>query len=230
MKGRLSSDWEVEKWCVQVTVLIRSYWGKAKSNNLKREARAHWEIEDWSMCVGLRTGEKRKQLIQQNVDKWERVESNAWVEKLTLAFVKNISFFTRSIDGEKEILKGRNVRMFSLNSFCFFCKIKCEQAGNHSTIPTGEKDSWQGRVKLGSDESISHVLNTVPNNILGAVKDVKYGWHNACPWRETHIQTSLKIRKSLQTKLLFAAKHKSNLTEELREQWRSWEKLHALCG
>lgn len=230
MKGRLSSDWEVEKWCVQVTVLIRSYWGRAKSNNLKREARAHWEIEDWSMCVGLRTGETRKQLIQQNLCKWERVESNAWVEKLTLALVKNMSFFTRSIDGERAILKGRNVRTFSLNSFCFFCKIKCELDGDHSTIPTRGKDSWQGRVKLGSDASISHVLNTVPNNMLGAVGDVKHGWRNSCPRRDTHIQTSLKIRKSLQTKLLFAAKHKSNLMEELGERWRSWEKLHALCG
>ena len=69
------------------------------------------------------------------------MDSYARVEKLTLALVKNMSFFTRSIDGEREILKGRNVRTFSLNGFCFFCKIKCKPDGDHSTIPTGEKDS-----------------------------------------------------------------------------------------
>ena len=182
------------------------------------------------MC---RTEDRRKKGNNWYSKIWasERVESNAPGEELTLALVKNMSFFTRSIDGARNF-EGcwGNVRIFSLDNFCFFCKIKCEQDGNHSTIPTGEKDRWQGRVRLGSDASISHVLNTVSNNMPRAVGDVKYGWHNSCPRRETHIQTSLKIRKSLQTKLLFPAKHKSNLMEELGEWWRSWEKLHALFG
>lgn len=59
----------------------------------------------------------------------------------------------------------------------------CGRDGNHSTIPIGEKDRWQGRVRLGSDESINHALNIVFNNVLDAVEDIKYVWCDSCPQR-----------------------------------------------
>lgn len=65
--------------------------------------------------------------------------------------------------------------MFSPNSLCLLCEMKCENDGDHSTVPSrGEKDRRQGSRRAGSDESIHHVPSTVFITGLGAAGDIKY--------------------------------------------------------
>lgn len=70
-------------------------------------------------------------------------------------------------------------------------------------------------MRLGSDESINHVLNALLNNVLGATGDIKYACFDPCPQRQAHTNIPIKIRESVWAKLLSPERYKTKSYERI---------------